>query len=223
MPAADELLAGRDHARLVQRLDDAAVGGDALRDLQPMAARDERLGLVPGEVEHVGHADAPDLQHVAKAARGDQPGPGARALQDGVGADCRAVQHFLDLARGNGRVPRSRASRPATTARLGSSGVVETLLSCRTPSPDMTTMSVNVPPISTATRTPACTFPDARSLQEAMQLQAIVVVKEPIISYHFVHTTCAVRRHVGLDLPATTTFGSRPAWTPGITKPTLTR
>ena len=117
----------------------------------------------------------------------------------------------------------SRAATPATTARLGSSGVVDTLLSLRTPSPAMTTMSVNVPPISTATRTPSCTFPDARSLQEAMQLQAIVVVKEPIISYHFVHTTCAVRRHVGLDLPATTTFGRRPAWTPGIMKPTLTR
>ena len=49
----------------------------------------------------------------------------------------------------------SSACRPATTARLGSSGVVETLLSCSTPSPDMTTMSVNVPPMSTATRTPA--------------------------------------------------------------------
>src|SRR5262245_20827270 len=44
------------------------------------------------------------------------------------------------------------AASPATTARLGSSGVVAILLSCSTPSFDSTTMSVNVPPISTATR-----------------------------------------------------------------------
>jgi hypothetical protein len=37
------------------------------------------------------------------------------------------------------------------TAQLGSPGVVETLLSCRAPSADITTMSVNVPPISMAT------------------------------------------------------------------------
>src|SRR6185295_14569319 len=47
---------------------------------------------------------------------------------------------------------RNSASSPATTARLGSSGVVATLLSCSTPPLDSTTMSVNVPPMSTATR-----------------------------------------------------------------------
>src|SRR5262245_3716792 len=45
------------------------------------------------------------------------------------------------------------AARPATTARLGSCGVVATLLSCSTPALESTTMSVNVPPMSTATRT----------------------------------------------------------------------
>ena len=78
---------------------DAAIGRDALGDLQPMPPRHQRLGLFPGEVEHVGHADAPDLQHVAEAARGDQPGPGARALQNGVGADRGPVQHLLDIRR----------------------------------------------------------------------------------------------------------------------------
>ena len=107
-----ELLAGRNHARLVQRLDHAAVGRDALDDLQPMPARHQGLGLVPGEIEHVGHADAPDLQHVAEAARGDQPGPGAGALQDGVGADRGAVQHLLDIRGRNAQLPQQRVEHP---------------------------------------------------------------------------------------------------------------
>ena len=96
MPAADSCLRGGDDARLVERLDHAAVGSDALGHLQAMPARDERLGLVPGQVEHVGHADAADLQHVAEAAGGDETGPGAGALEEGVGADGGAVQHLLD-------------------------------------------------------------------------------------------------------------------------------
>jgi len=65
-----------------------------------MPSRHQRLGLFPGQVEHVGHPDAADLQHVAEAACGDQSGSGALALQDGVGADGGAVQH---LGNGPGR------------------------------------------------------------------------------------------------------------------------
>ncbi len=87
------------HAGLVERLDDRAIGGDALAHLQAVAARDQRPRLRPGEVEHVRHADAPDLQDVAEPACGDQPGGGAGALQDGVGGDRGAVQHLADRAR----------------------------------------------------------------------------------------------------------------------------
>ena len=103
-----KLIPGCQHARLVQRLDHAAVGRDALHHLQAMPARHQRLGLVPGQVEHVGHADAADLQHVAEAARGDEPGPGARSLQEGVGADGRAVQHFFDPRCRYAQLPQER-------------------------------------------------------------------------------------------------------------------
>ena len=48
-------------------VDNAAVGGDALVDLEAIAARYQRLRLVPGQVEHAGRPQPPDLQHVAEA------------------------------------------------------------------------------------------------------------------------------------------------------------
>ena len=85
--------------RLIQRRDDAAVGSDALRRLQPPAPRHQRLRLAPGQVEHAGRANAADLQHVAEAARGQQPGPRADLLQDGVRRHRGAVHDLGDLAR----------------------------------------------------------------------------------------------------------------------------
>ena len=142
---------GHHDVPFVERLDNTAVGGNAFADLQAIAARDQRLWLVPAQIEHVGHADAPDLEHVTKAARRDQAGAGTGALQDGVGAHRGAVQHLGDGC-GASANSRNSASSPMTTARLGSSGVVAILLSCSTPRLDSTTMSVNVPPMSTATR-----------------------------------------------------------------------
>src|SRR6185295_9454977 len=52
-------------------------------------------------------------------------------------------------------VPRSRAASPDTTARAGSSGVEDVLLTRSVPSGRVRTISVKVPPMSTPTRTPA--------------------------------------------------------------------
>ena len=98
----DQSLAGGDDTRFRQRLDHRTIGRHSLGDFEPMPPRHQRRRLVPGEVEHVGHADAPDFEHVAKAARRDQTGARALSLQDGVGADGGAVQHFGD----GGRVDR---------------------------------------------------------------------------------------------------------------------
>ena len=54
---------------------------------------------------------------------------------------------------------RSSAARPVTTARPGSSGVDETLLTRRVPSGSRRTMSVKVPPMST----PTCTAESVHS------------------------------------------------------------
>jgi hypothetical protein len=117
------VLAGRNHARLVQGLHHAAIGREALDDLQPMPPRHQRLGLVPGQIEHVGHADAPDLQHVAESAGRDQPGPGARALEDGVGADRGPVQDLFDIRACNVQFPEqgidTRHHGPARFVRRG--------------------------------------------------------------------------------------------------------
>src|SRR5262249_31181197 len=52
----------------------------------------ERGGLFPREVIEAGHPQATDLPHVAKALGGEQPGPGALQLEDGVRADRGSVQ-----------------------------------------------------------------------------------------------------------------------------------
>ena len=70
------------------------------------------------------------LEHVAEAARGQQAGQRALALEDRVGRDGRAVD---DVADGLGRQRRASASRsatPSTTARPKSSGVDGSLRRC---------------------------------------------------------------------------------------------
>ena len=54
-------------------------------------------GLVQRDVVQHRHAQVANFQDVAEAACGDQRGAGAGALQHGVGADGRAVQHLGDL------------------------------------------------------------------------------------------------------------------------------
>jgi hypothetical protein len=71
--------------RLVKGSQHAAVGHDALPDLEPQVARHQRRRLVDEEVVHVVAALAPDLDRVAEARRREKPRPGALALDERVG------------------------------------------------------------------------------------------------------------------------------------------
>jgi hypothetical protein len=83
---------GRAHdASLVERPHHRAVGPHAFIDFEPPPARHQRHGLLPREVVEVRRPHAADLQHVAEAARGDEPGDGADLLEDGVGCHRGAV------------------------------------------------------------------------------------------------------------------------------------
>ena len=86
--------------RLVQRPLDPAPVVDPLRHLDAMRPVDQRRRLLPVEVVEHRHAQAPDLQHVAEALSGDQPGPGALLLNDRVGRDRGAVDHLVDRRAG---------------------------------------------------------------------------------------------------------------------------
>jgi len=81
--------------RLVQRREHAAVGAQAFVHLEAPFARHQRLGHL-GEGVVGGVADlAPEFQHVAKAARGDEAGARALALDDRVDHQGGAVDHLL--------------------------------------------------------------------------------------------------------------------------------
>ena len=69
-----EEAAGLAHLVEVDGREDRSVGERALGDLAAVAAPDQRLGLVPAQVEHRGRAQAADLQDVAEAAGGDEAG-----------------------------------------------------------------------------------------------------------------------------------------------------
>src|SRR3546814_18610252 len=66
----------------VQGGDDPPLGVDALRDVQSMAARHQRLRLFPRQVEHVRRTTPSDLEHIAEARSGQTAGAGARLLRE---------------------------------------------------------------------------------------------------------------------------------------------
>ena len=112
---------------LGERRDDGAVGADALGDLEAAAARDQRGRRVLEQVVEVGARRAPQLQHVAEAARGDERGARALLLQDGVGDDGGGVRQQPDLGRRRRRSAASPMSSAASTPSARSRGVVGTL------------------------------------------------------------------------------------------------
>src|SRR5439155_1647995 len=75
---------------LVERRHHEALGVHPLGHLHAQLARDERL---EGALEAIGRGPraTAQLEHVAEAARGDEPGPGALALEHGVGGGGGAV------------------------------------------------------------------------------------------------------------------------------------
>ena len=72
---------------------------DALVEHLAQIALDQRRRLGPADVVHARHAQRADLEHVAEAPRGDQPGSGALVLEDRVRGDGRAVAQLLDRLR----------------------------------------------------------------------------------------------------------------------------
>ena len=99
---------GRAGARLVQRREHAAVGLDALRDLEPQVARHQRRRLVDEEVVHVVAAFAPDLDRVAEARRREEPRPRALALDQRVGGQRGPVDQRADIGGPAARVVQQR-------------------------------------------------------------------------------------------------------------------
>ncbi len=101
----DQALRGGQQPLAIERAHDRAVGGDPLVDFEAVAALDQGLGLLPREVEEIGRAHAPDLEHVPEPPRGQEPDARALLLEDGVGRHRGAV-HDLDDGRGGdaGRV-----------------------------------------------------------------------------------------------------------------------
>ena len=136
---------------LVERRVDLAVGEHALVDLEAQRPLDQRLVLLEEQIVGIRPVDAADLVDVAKAFGDQQRGPGARALEDGVDRDGRAVQEqpgrsgsslpaFVDPGVDAFDQPLRRRQRLA-----------ERSLPVRSSN---TAMSVKVPPMSAARRTP---------------------------------------------------------------------
>ena len=72
------------HLVVIERNLDFAVGQHALSDFEPQRPLHQGLVLLKEEVIGIGPVDAADLVDIAKAARDDQRGLCAGALQDGV-------------------------------------------------------------------------------------------------------------------------------------------
>ena len=83
----------RGDARRVERYRDRTVRAQLLDHLQAQPPLHQGTRLGPVQVVQHRHAQVADLQDVAEAPGGDQRGACALALEHGVGADGRAVQH----------------------------------------------------------------------------------------------------------------------------------
>jgi hypothetical protein len=77
-------------------LDDGAVRGDALVQLEAEPPLDERRRLAPEEVVHVRDSQPAQLEHVAEAGGGHERRRAATALEHGVRRDRRAVDDLGD-------------------------------------------------------------------------------------------------------------------------------
>ena len=92
------------HLVRVERRQHAAVGEKPLVQLEAQMARRQRGRPLHEQIVHVVAVLAPDLDGVAKAARGDQRGARALALDQGVGEQRGAVHHVGDRGRGHARL-----------------------------------------------------------------------------------------------------------------------
>ena len=122
-------------------------GAEAAPHLEAQVALDERRRPVGERVVERRTVLARDLDDVGEALVRDERDGGARPLEQGVRGDGRAVGEHRAAARSLGLAERIDGRR--RTAAAGSSGVDGTLATV----PSSATASVNVPPVSTPTRT----------------------------------------------------------------------
>ena len=138
--------------RLLQRArverDEHPFRPHALAHREAELARDERRGLVRGEVVERGAVLAADLENVAEPLGGDERRTRAAPLQQGVRRHRRPVrEHVHGIRRDAGRGERRGNATRLVTDDGGTLAV--------TSSPSTTaTRSVNVPPTSTPTEIP---------------------------------------------------------------------
>jgi hypothetical protein len=87
---------------LGQRGVNVAVRPDPLGDLEPAAAWNERGWRILEQVVKVGPRRAPQLQHIAETARGDERRARPFLFEDGVGDDCGGVRQQAHVGRRDG-------------------------------------------------------------------------------------------------------------------------
>ena len=98
----DPLLAERGGERVeVEAVEEAhhlAVRREPLRHLEAAIAGNKRGGTLPLGVEEPADEPPPfpDLEDIAEAFGGDEPGPGPLAFEEGIGGDGRAVNERAD-------------------------------------------------------------------------------------------------------------------------------
>ena len=93
---------------------------------------------------------AADLERIAESLGGQQRGPRALALDEGVGDQRRAVDERARASAARRPASWSSVTTPCSMASDGSSGVVSVLPTTNAPvASSKTTRSVNVPPMST--------------------------------------------------------------------------
>ena len=144
------------HGRLVERQQHVALAHRCARAREAQAARHQRRRLLDEDVVLLEAVLVADLERVAKAFGGDQRRPRALALDQRVGGERRAVDDEVDRRRRDARPRDDARACPPSTPASGAARRGEHLGRERRP-PTSSATSVNVPPISTPTRTsPAC-------------------------------------------------------------------
>ncbi len=96
-------------ARRVERHQHVAMRVDALAHRKAQPARHQRRRQVDVDVVLLEPILVADLDHVAEALGGEQRGPGALALDDGVGRERRAVHDQVHVRRRDAGLGRDRA------------------------------------------------------------------------------------------------------------------
>ncbi|OGL13923.1 MAG: hypothetical protein A3F92_02765 [Candidatus Rokubacteria bacterium RIFCSPLOWO2_12_FULL_71_22] len=115
--ARAELAHGPARVGLVERRAHRAVRQDPLGHLADQPARHQRRGLLDLQIVDLVALLAPDDQHVAEAARGQESDAARLALDDDVRAERRAVHDLGRVAPGHA-APRDQRVE-ARQARLG--------------------------------------------------------------------------------------------------------